>query len=58
MDLTNTGSPENIALMDQFKVLGLPSILFFDLNGNEINNKRVTGFKSADEFTAHLELFL
>ncbi|MGJ8691025.1 MAG: protein-disulfide reductase DsbD [Thalassotalea sp.] len=58
VDLTETGSTASIELMAEFDVFGLPSILFFDLQGNELINKRVTGFMAADEFTQHLNSFL
>jgi thiol:disulfide interchange protein DsbD len=44
--------------MKQFNVLGLPTILLFDKAGNELTNSRVTGYMSADVFTAHLEQHL
>ncbi|QOL26681.1 protein-disulfide reductase DsbD [Thalassotalea sp. LPB0316] len=58
IDLTDTGSDASIELMEHFDVFGLPSILFFDLQGNELSKQRVTGFMGADEFTAHLKTFL
>ena len=58
VDLTDSGSKTSIELMEAFDVFGLPSILFFDTQGNELLNKRVTGFMSADEFTQHLKTFL
>jgi thiol:disulfide interchange protein DsbD len=54
IDLTDTGSKDSVALMSQFNVFGLPSILFFDLNGNELTQRRITGFMNADEFSAHV----
>jgi thiol:disulfide interchange protein DsbD len=54
IDLTDTGTEQNVALMEHFNVFGLPSILFFDLNGNELSQQRVTGFMGADEFSAHV----
>ncbi|MDO6425790.1 protein-disulfide reductase DsbD [Thalassotalea sp. 1_MG-2023] len=55
IDLTDTGSPASVALMKQYDVLGLPSILFFNLAGEEISQRRVTGFMAADEFAKHIE---
>ena len=54
IDLTDTGSDSSIELMEHFDVFGLPSILFFDINGQEVSNKRVTGFMGADEFASHV----
>ncbi|ARD44809.1 protein-disulfide reductase DsbD [Colwellia sp. PAMC 21821] len=55
IDLTDTGSKDSIELMSMFDIFGLPSILFFDLEGNELPQRRVTGFMAADEFTAHVD---
>lgn len=42
------------ALLRQLGVLGLPTILFFDEQGNEQHAARVTGFMDAEAFSAHL----
>ncbi|MGU9866632.1 protein-disulfide reductase DsbD [Kluyvera ascorbata] len=47
-------SAEDVALLKHLQVLGLPTILFFDDNGNEQPALRVTGFKDAAAFRAHL----
>lgn len=49
IDLTKN-STENIAFMQHFSVLGLPTILFFDENGNELGQSRITGFLEANKF--------
>lgn len=54
LDLTESNDT-TIEIMEAFTVFGLPSILFFDAQGNEIPELRVTGFLGADEFAAHLE---
>jgi len=54
IDLTDTGSKDSIELMSHFDIFGLPSILFFDLKGNELSQRRVTGFMAADEFSTHV----
>jgi len=54
IDLTDTGTKQNIELMDYYSVFGLPSILFFDLQGNELSQQRVTGFMEATKFSAHI----
>ena len=55
IDLTDTGSKDSVELMSKFEIFGLPSILFFDLTGNELSQRRVTGFMEADEFSAHVD---
>lgn len=49
VDMTKN-SPENDELMKQFQILGLPTILFFDEQGNELSQKRVTGFMQPEPF--------
>jgi len=54
IDLTNFNGPNSIELVKHYKILGLPSILFFNLQGQELTKNRVTGFMSADDFSAHV----
>ncbi|MBF2792236.1 MULTISPECIES: protein-disulfide reductase DsbD [Enterobacter] len=42
------------ALLKQLNVLGLPTILFFNQQGQEQQGQRVTGFMDAAAFSAHL----
>lgn len=53
-DVTANNAVNN-ELLQQYQVLGLPTILFFDADGNELTEQRVTGFLSAAEFSQHLE---
>ncbi|HDL6610556.1 TPA: protein-disulfide reductase DsbD [Yersinia enterocolitica] len=46
---------EHAALLKELNVLGLPTILFFDAQGNEIPAARVTGFMNASRFLLHLQ---
>jgi len=55
MDMTEFDSTNNAELVQHYNILGLPSILFFDLQGNELTKQRTTGFMSATEFRAHIE---
>jgi thiol:disulfide interchange protein DsbD len=53
IDLTdNTDS--TIAFQQHYSVLGLPTILFFDTQGQEIKKARVTGFMRAEPFAEHI----
>jgi thiol:disulfide interchange protein DsbD len=54
IDLTETSSTGSIELMEHFDVFGLPSIIFFDLTGNELTQNRVTGFMKAEPFAEHI----
>jgi len=46
---------EQAALLKHLKVLGLPTILFFNGAGQEVPAARVTGFMNAPAFSAHLQ---
>ena len=54
VDMTKN-SEENRALMTKYKVLGLPTILFFSRDGKEIEGSRVNGFMSPVEFLQWIE---
>ncbi|MDR9890268.1 protein-disulfide reductase DsbD [Pseudenterobacter timonensis] len=45
---------EDKALLKHLQVLGLPTILFFNAQGEELPAARVTGFMDAAAFNAHL----
>jgi thiol:disulfide interchange protein DsbD len=53
IDLTDN-SENNLAFQEYFSVLGLPTILFFDLQGQEMSSARVTGFMRAGPFANHI----
>ncbi|MGL5949189.1 MAG: protein-disulfide reductase DsbD [Aeromonas sp.] len=46
---------EDIALLRALNVLGLPTLILFDRQGQELVGQRVTGFMPADEFSRVLE---
>lgn len=47
-------SPEDIALLQQLKVLGLPTIDFWGENGDYLSDARLTGFMKAEPFMNHI----
>jgi len=55
IDMTEFDSTPNAELVQHYNILGLPSILFFDLQGNELAKQRTTGFMSATEFRDHIQ---
>lgn len=57
IDLTDN-TATNIEFQEHFSILGLPTILFFDSQGNEISGSRVTGFMQAPAFAAHAKNIL
>ena len=43
------------ALQKKYRLVGLPTVLFFDGQGNELPQKRLTGFVPPEKFLAHIE---
>jgi thiol:disulfide interchange protein DsbD len=52
IDLT-ANTPTNYEFQEAFGIVGLPTIMFFNPQGNELKRARVTGFMKADAFAAH-----
>ncbi|SHG39727.1 thiol:disulfide interchange protein DsbD [Fodinibius roseus] len=50
VDLTDYESAESEALRKKFGVAGVPTIIFLDDEGNEIEGARIVGFVNAEEF--------
>lgn len=46
--------PQDIELLKKMNVLGLPTIEFWDANGESVSNARITGFMDAETFLSHL----
>jgi thiol:disulfide interchange protein DsbD len=55
VDMTDFDSSNNADFVQRYNILGLPSILFFDLQGNELTKQRTTGFMKAAEFNTHIQ---
>jgi len=47
-DLTVPSDATTVALTDQYKIVGVPTILFLDASGKEVS--RLVGFEPADKF--------
>ena len=47
-DMTKSLSDEVEALRNKYKIIGVPTVLILDSDGNEV--KRITGFVNADDF--------
>ncbi len=47
-------TPANNAILREYQVLGLPTILFF-YQGEELTSARVTGFMEAEAFASHIQ---
>jgi thiol:disulfide interchange protein DsbD len=54
-DVTQTNATA-IKLLSHYQVLGLPTLLLFDQQGEELQQARITGFMNAEAFNAHLLL--
>ncbi|OXX50813.1 protein-disulfide reductase DsbD [Vibrio sp. V12_P9A6T4] len=46
--------PQDIELLKAMNVLGLPTIEFWNAQGERVSNARISGFMPADRFLAHL----
>ncbi len=57
-DLTHTGEPEVKALREKFHVVGVPTVVFLDRNGSEIESLRFTGFLPAGPFLEKVRTLL
>ena len=54
VDLTESDATD-MQVYEHFNVLGLPTILLFNTQGEELVHRRVTGFMGAEEFSAHIK---
>ena len=57
VDMTDVETPEIEKLIEDFSILGVPSILFLDRSGQEVADARVTGFVDADEFLDNMSKY-
>ncbi len=51
-------SPEVNAVLKEFNVIGLPTLVFFDKKGEQREDERVTGFEKADRFIERMQNIL
>nr|WP_306331585.1 protein-disulfide reductase DsbD [Vibrio injensis] len=56
VDVTRS-EPEDFELLQHLQVLGLPTIDFWDGQGNRLPQARITGFMAEHPFLSHLEKF-
>ena len=54
VDLTRYDSPESEALRERFDVVGVPTLVFLDRNGEEIRELRIVGFIGPDPFLENI----
>ncbi|MBC8951499.1 protein-disulfide reductase DsbD [Xenorhabdus sp. PB62.4] len=53
-DVTDNG-PKQKELLHKLQVRGLPTILFFDIQGKELIDSRINGFMNAERFNQHVQ---
>ncbi|MBD1584267.1 protein-disulfide reductase DsbD [Pseudoalteromonas sp. S16_S37] len=54
LDLTQNDE-KSIEIMKEFNVFGLPTMLFFNKQGDELSDLRITGFMGPAPFSSHLK---
>ena len=54
-DMTRSAAPEVVALMEKYRIFGVPTIVFLDASGKEREDLRLVGFEGPDEFLRRLE---
>ena len=57
VDATNIDAPEIQAMIDKYSIIGLPTVIFLDSQGQEIKKARVEGAGSVNEFSKSLDEF-
>ncbi len=55
VDLTQFDSPESEEIRRQYSVAGVPTIVFIDSSGDEVEPARIMGFVGPDEFLRRVE---
>ncbi len=53
-DVGDDSIPETLEIMQHFKVLGLPSVMFFNVEGKEQTNNRVIGYLTPEDYVARV----
>ena len=56
-DVTNNQARRISSFLNRMRVLGLPTIEFWDANGEHVSNARLTGFMQAEPFLEHINRF-
>ncbi|MDO8580806.1 MAG: cytochrome c biogenesis protein CcdA [Candidatus Omnitrophota bacterium] len=58
VDATDMMAPSVQQVLEQYRVFGLPMIVFLDENGQEVEDARVAGYVPPEEFLKFLEMVL
>ncbi len=54
-DVGDDSNLESLRILEHFKVMGLPSVMFFDLKGEEQTRQRVLGFLTEEDFVKRVK---
>ena len=54
-DLTKPEDPEVQKLTKQYQIVGVPTLIFLDSSGHELNAQRLIGFEAPRQFLARLK---
>jgi thiol:disulfide interchange protein DsbD len=54
-DLTRKSDPQVREVSRQFRIIGLPTVVFLDRKGREVSELRVEGFLDTDSFLHRME---
>jgi len=54
-DLTKPEDPEVQKLTKQYRIVGVPTLVFLDSSGHELDAQRLTGFEAPQQFLARLK---
>jgi thiol:disulfide interchange protein DsbD len=54
VDLTRKGDPQNQALLSQYRVKGVPTVVFLDRDGMELMDLRLVDYLPPDQFLSRL----
>ncbi len=57
VDATNQDDPNIQQILQDYQIEGLPTVVFLDEHGQEVDNSRVIGFVTPKEFSQALALF-
>ena len=55
VDLTHWGSPETETIRKQFGIASVPTVIFLDPSGQEVQDTRITEFLPPEEFLARMK---
>jgi thiol:disulfide interchange protein DsbD len=54
-DMTRGGDPQAVALTEKYAIRGVPTVIFLDDAGREIESKRLVGFEDAEKFLRRVQ---